>query len=75
VSRFQDWQDPATVDPNSATYNFAVTPDANWYMLRPLYLHSVDGLANKFTLAHLLKYNLEWGIPVAPETRRPQIES
>merc|ERR1712048_383679 len=48
---------------------FAVVPDANWYMLRPLYLHNVDGLANKFTLAHLKLYNMEWGIPVAPEGR------
>merc|ERR1712072_1480250 len=48
---------------------FAFVPDGNWYMIRPLYLHQVDGLANKFTLAHLKKYNMEWGIPVAPEAR------
>lgn len=50
--------------------NFAVVPDANWFMLRALYLHNVDRLANKFTLAHLKQYNMEWGgIPVAPEGR------
>ena len=64
----KDW--PSQVDPDSPTYNFAVTPDANWYMLRGLYVHSVTDLANKLTLEHLKKYNMEWGIPVAPETRR-----
>jgi hypothetical protein len=48
---------------------FAFVPDGNWYMLRPLYQHHVDDLANKFTLRHLKKYNMEWGIPVAPEAR------
>lgn len=61
---------PKDVDPNSAAYNFAVTPDANWYMLRGLYRQQVVALANKFTLSHLKNYNMEWGIPVAPETRR-----
>eukprot|EP00966_Prymnesium_polylepis_P217963 5043969-Prymnesium_polylepis.1 len=66
----KDWP-PPPVDPDSAAYNFMVTPDANWYMLRGLYVHTVDALANKFTLAHLKKYNMEWGgIPIAPETRR-----
>ena len=65
----RDWP-PPPVDPNSAKYNFMVTPDANWYMLRGLFLHQVDALAVKFTLAHLKRYNMEWGLPVAPETRR-----
>jgi hypothetical protein len=26
--------------------SFAVVPDANWYMIRALYLHNIDGLAN-----------------------------
>jgi len=70
----KDWP-PPPVDPTSPTYNFMVTPDANWYMLRGLYTHTVDGLANKFTVAHLKKYNMEWGdIPVAPETRRMNYE-
>ena len=43
--------------------------DGNWYMIRPLYLHTVDRLANKFTLAHLKGYNMEDGVPVAPEGR------
>ena len=38
-------------------------------MIRPLYLHTVDRLANKFTLAHLKGYNMENGVPVAPEGR------
>ena len=33
--------------------NFAIVPDANWFMIRALYIHTVDRLANKFTLAHL----------------------
>ena len=46
-----------------------MSPDANWYMIRALYLHTVDMLANKFTLAHLKGYNMENGVPVAPEGR------
>ena len=46
---------------DSITNSFAVVPDANWYMIRSLYLHNVDELGNKFTLAHLKKYNMEWG--------------
>ena len=54
---------------------FAVVPDANWFMIRALYLHQVDRLANKFTLNHLKKYNMEWGgIPVAPEGRDTKFE-
>jgi hypothetical protein len=49
---------------------FAVVPDANYFMIRSLYLHQVDRLANKFTLQHLKLYNMEWGgVPVAPEGR------
>ena len=55
---------------DNVSKNFAVTPDANWHMLRGLYMHNVDSLANKFTLEHLKKYNMEWGIPVAPEARK-----
>jgi len=59
----KDW---AKFDPGV----FSVVPDANWFMIRALYLHQVDRLANKFTLAHLKRYNTEWGgIPVAPEGR------
>ena len=42
--------------------NFAVVPDANWYMIRPLYLHTLDRLANKYTLAHIKEYNMEAGV-------------
>ena len=54
------------------TPNFAVTPDGNWFVLAGLYVHNVvvDGLANQFTLGHLKKYNMEGGVPVAPEARR-----
>ena len=38
-------------------------------MIRPLYIHSVDRLANKFTLRHLTRYNMQGGVPVAPESR------
>ena len=69
----QNWTQPE--DPSiGADYNFAVTPDANWYLLRGLYLKNIDGLANKFTLNHLKKYNMQWGIPVAPEARRMNME-
>ena len=58
-------------DDHDIVNSFAVVPDANWYMIRSLYLHHIDDLANKFTLAHLKKYNMEWdSIPVAPEGRR-----
>ena len=55
----QDWLDS----------DFAITPGANWLMIRPLYIHSVDRLANKFTLRHLTRYNMQGGVPVAPESR------
>ena len=47
--------------PNNLMEDFAVVPDANWYMIRGLYRHTVDRLANKFTLAHLKNYNMEDG--------------
>lgn len=50
--------------------NFAVTPDGNWFQLAGLYIHNIDGLANQFTIGHLKKYNMEGGVPVAPEARR-----
>lgn len=36
-------------------------------MTRGLYLHNVNKLANNAFLTHLKKYNMQWGIPVAPE--------
>ena len=55
--------------------NFAIVPDGNWFMLRALYMHGVDRLANKFTLNHLKRYNMEWGeIPVAPEARTAEFK-
>ena len=52
----------------SPTYLY-VFLDGNWYAIRPLYIHNVEDLANKFTLAHLKTYNMEAGVPVAPEGR------
>ena len=49
---------------------FFITPGSSWYMIRPLYIHTVDRLANKFTLNHLKRFNMENGVPVAPEARR-----
>ena len=43
--------------------------DSNWYVIRALYLHTLDMFANKFTLAHIKGYNMENGVPVAPECR------
>lgn len=59
----QDW-------PEHCPEDFAVVPDANWYMLRGLYVHEIGKLANDLTLAHLKKYNMEWGIPSATEGRK-----
>ena len=50
--------------------DFAITPDTNWYMHRGLYLHNVNKLANNAYLTHLKKYNMNWGIPIAPEGYR-----
>jgi hypothetical protein len=48
--------------------DFTITPDTAWWALRGMYLHHVGTNANKITLAHLKGYNMEWGIPVAPES-------
>ena len=58
----QDWFEGNT--------DFFITPGSSWYMIRPLYIHTVDRLANKFTLNHLKRFNMENGVPVAPETRK-----
>ena len=50
--------------------NFGIVPDGNWFMIRGLYKHIIDGLANNFTLGHLKRYNMEAGVQVAPEARR-----
>ena len=49
--------------------NFIFTPDTMYLMTRGLYTHNVNKIANDATLGHLKKYNMEWGIPVAPEAR------
>ena len=47
---------------------FTVTPDTNWYAIRGMYMHHVGNNANVCALGHLKGYNMEWGIPVAPES-------
>ena len=47
---------------------FTITPDTNWWAIRGMYKHHVGNNANICTLGHLKGYNLEWGIPVAPES-------
>ena len=49
--------------------DFTIVPDANYYMISPLYRHRVSDVANKVLLAHLERYNMEDGLPVAPEAR------
>ena len=46
---------------------YTITPDTCWWALRGMYLHHVGTNANRITLNHLKGYNMEWGIPVAPE--------
>ena len=48
--------------------DFLITPGSSWYMIRSLYIHSVDRLANKFTLNHLMENR----IPVAPRGRNKE---
>ena len=49
--------------------DFTIVPDGNYYMIKPFYMHKVSGIANKVCLAHLKRYNMERGFPVAPEAR------
>jgi len=55
----KDWAGVSTV--------FTITPDTCWWAIRGMYLHHVGTNANHCALGHLKGYNLEWGIPVAPE--------
>lgn len=48
--------------------NFAAAPDIGWYSIAGMYKHHVGSNANICGLGHLKNYNLEWGIPVAPES-------
>ena len=45
-------------------------PDANYWMISPLYRHKISGVANKALLGHLKRFNMENGLPVAPEARK-----
>jgi hypothetical protein len=46
---------------------FTITPDTCWWALRGMYLHHVGTNVNQLALNHLKGYNMEWGLPVAPE--------
>ena len=46
---------------------FASTPDTNYYAILGMYNCHVGRNANQIALAHLKKYNMHWGIPIAPE--------
>ena len=48
-------------------YEFASTPDTNYYAIIGMYNSHVGRAANKCALAHLKGYNMNWGIPIAPE--------
>ena len=48
-------------------YEFASTPDTNYYALIGMYKSHVGRNANHCTLAHLKGYNMHWEIPIAPE--------
>jgi hypothetical protein len=48
---------------------FTVTPDTAWFAMHGMYKHHVGTNANKCAIGHLKGYNVEWGIPVAPEAR------
>jgi len=48
--------------------NFAVVPDGSYMSIIGMYKHHVGNNANICTLNHLKKYNMRWGIPVAPES-------
>jgi len=73
VEAMKDWNN-STGGPGKADYNFAVTPDVNFLMLRGLFLHHVDGLATNFTVRHLTGYHMDEHrgrtVPMAPEARK-----
>ncbi len=48
--------------------SFASAPDLAYYSIIGMYERNVGSNANLMGLEHLKKYNLKWGIPVAPES-------
>ena len=46
---------------------FTSTPDTNYYAIMGMYNSHVGRNANVCALAHLKRYNMNWGIPIAPE--------
>jgi len=46
---------------------FTSTPDTNYYAILGMYNCHVGRNANRIALTHLKKYNMHWGIPIAPE--------
>ena len=65
------WEIPlstaALTDYEQVSDVFASTPDTNYYAILGMYNCSVGRSANRIALAHLKKYNMHWGIPIAPE--------
>ena len=47
--------------------NFFITPDTNYFALHGMYKSGVYEHANSLTLTHLKDYNMNWGVPCAPE--------
>ncbi len=48
--------------------SFAAAPDLAYYSIIGMYSRNVGSNANVMGLGHLKNYNLQWGIPVAPES-------
>lgn len=48
--------------------DFASAPDLAYYSIIGMYDRHVGKIANVMGIGHLKKYNLKWGIPVAPES-------
>ena len=47
--------------------NFFITPDTNYFGLYGMYKSGIYDRANFLTLNHLKDYNMQWGVPCAPE--------
>ena len=48
-------------------FDFTIVPDGAWYTIKPFFMHKVSDIATKLLLAHLKRYNMFHGFPVAPE--------
>jgi len=65
------WETPlstvALKDFDQVSDVFTSTPDTNYYAILGMYRCHVGRNANQIALAHLKKYNMRWGVPIAPE--------